>query len=342
MPESPRFLIANGRVAEASSALQFLRPGCNISGELQDIIASTEVASGDPQRAVEPIINAGFVPDTTIARKVTISDKLETVSAHSASDAYASSFGFMDIVRGRTPDVLWHSLFCTLFLMGFQQWTGAKGIVFYSTEILIKVFGLRPDEVKHTPNSAQWATIGIAGTGIIAVLASMNLIDRCGRRRLLLISTAGMAAADLMIVVGRVYHISALAVMAMFAFKISYGLGMAPIPWLAASEMLPYYALGTMSGIASALNWTMVFTIGLVFPVLARALQNYLFVPFACLNMVGFAVVLLAIPETKGRSISDILFHHGKRVHIVCTLASRKQETAEAPMPARGNSALAS
>ncbi|KAJ2740082.1 Bifunctional purine biosynthesis protein PurH, partial [Coemansia sp. BCRC 34301] len=235
----------------------------------------------------------GFAPDTASVFKATKESKPETSSVHSTSRMYSGNVGLVDIIKGRTPDVIWHTLFCTLFLMGFQQWTGAKGIVFYSTEILVQVLGLSPSQIKHTPNNAQWVTIGLAGTGILAVLVSMNLIDRLGRRRLLLLSTGGLSAACLVIVVGRVCRTSGLAVVAMFAFKTAYGLGMAPIPWLTASEMLPYYALGTMSGIASALNWTMIFAIGLLFPVLARVLHGYLFLPFAIFNMVGFIVVLL-------------------------------------------------
>ncbi|KAJ2061889.1 Bifunctional purine biosynthesis protein PurH [Coemansia sp. S146] len=317
MPESPKFLITQGRTSEAGSALQFLRPGYNIANELQEMIASSGARDSNAIPVVGPADEAGFAPDSASELKVTVEGKPETASFHSASGPNIGNVGLIDIVKGRTPDVIWHTLFCTLFLMGFQQWTGAKGIVFYSTEILVKVLGLSPNQVRQTPNSAQWVTIGLAGTGILAVLASMNLIDRLGRRRLLLISTGGVSVACFIIVIGRVYHASVLAVIAMFAFKIAYGLGMAPIPWLTASEMLPYYALGTMSGIASALNWTMIFIIGLLFPVLARALRSYLFLPFAMLNLVGFVVVLLVVPETKGRHISDILFHHGRRVHIV-------------------------
>ncbi|KAJ2579753.1 Bifunctional purine biosynthesis protein PurH [Coemansia sp. RSA 1836] len=315
MPESPKFLIKQGRVTEARSALQFLRPGCNISYELQEMVSSG-IRESDVQ-VVGPTDEDGFAPDTASVLKVTEEEIPGAASAHLTSRANIGSIGLVDIVKGRTPDVIWHTLFCTLFLMGFQQWTGAKGIVFYSTEILIQVLSLSPSQIKHAPNSAQWMTIGLAGTGIFAVLSSMSLIDRLGRRRLLLISTSGVSAACLVIVIGRVYRISVLSVVAMFAFKIAYGLGMAPIPWLTASEMLPYYALGTMSGIASALNWTMIFAVSLLFPVLARALRSYLFLPFAIFNLVGFIVVLLVVPETKGRHISDILFHHGRRVHIV-------------------------
>ncbi|KAJ1915799.1 Bifunctional purine biosynthesis protein PurH [Coemansia sp. S142-1] len=317
MPESPKFLLTQGRTAEAGSALQFLRPGYNITNELQEMIASSGTRDGNAFPVIGQTDEAGFAPDNASELKVTIEGKPNRASFHSASGANIGSIGLIDIIKGRTPDIIWHTLFCTLFLMGFQQWTGAKGIVFYSTEILVNVLSLSPSQVRQTPNSAQWVTIGLAGTGILAVLASMNLIDRLGRRRLLLISTGGVSIACFIIVIGRVYHASVLAVVAMFAFKIAYGLGMAPIPWLTASEMLPYYALGTMSGIASALNWTMIFTIGLLFPVLARVLRSYLFLPFAMLNLAGFVVVLLVVPETKGRHISDILFHHGRRVHVV-------------------------
>ncbi|KAJ2682528.1 Bifunctional purine biosynthesis protein PurH, partial [Coemansia spiralis] len=210
MPESPKFLITKGRTADASSALQFLRPGCNIANELQEMIAS----SGISNSGVEPVAGAtsaaGFAPDKASELKGTVEDKFDSGgSFHSVSETNICSVGLADIIKGRTPDVIWHTLFCTLFLMGFQQWTGAKGIVFYSTEIIIKVLGLSPSQIRHTPNSAQWVTIGLAGTGILAVLTSMCLIDRLGRRRLLLVSTGGLSTACFAIVIGRVCHVSA-------------------------------------------------------------------------------------------------------------------------------------
>ncbi|KAJ2531318.1 Solute carrier 2, facilitated glucose transporter member 4, partial [Coemansia sp. RSA 1933] len=109
--------------------------------------------------------------------------------------------GLVDIAKGRSPDVIWHLLFCTMFLMGFQQWTGAKGVVFYSTEILIKALHLSQSQIQSTPNTAQWVTIGLAGAGILAVFTSMVLIDRLGRRHLLLLSSGGLTLSCTFIVI---------------------------------------------------------------------------------------------------------------------------------------------
>ncbi|KAJ1814361.1 Bifunctional purine biosynthesis protein PurH, partial [Coemansia sp. RSA 2598] len=267
MPESPKYLVTKGKIAEGAKALQFLRPRCDITKEFSSLLESCSVASEGKHCDNG---ESGVFTDSNSECDVSLTtgkqgkSKSKAASIRSASGAKKpSSIGLIDIAKGRTPDAIWHLLFCTMFLMGFQQWTGAKGIVFYSTEILVKVFHLSDAQLRKTPNEAQWVTIGLAAAGIVAVFASMNLIDRLGRRRLLLISTSGISLSCLLIVIGRVFNISVLAVLAMFAFKLAYGLGMAPIPWLTASEMLPYYALGTLSGIASALNWMMIFIIGL-------------------------------------------------------------------------------
>ncbi|KAJ1891714.1 Bifunctional purine biosynthesis protein PurH [Kickxella alabastrina] len=333
MPESPKFLIAHGMRAEAARALQFLRPNHDISIEFQ---AMLDLASGvsnaaDDGHIAGSVDKISFVPDSSSeCDELPSKPKTSAASISSVLGTNApTSVGLVAIFKGQTPDTIWHLLFCTMFLMGFQQWTGTKGIVFYSTGILAKMFSLSPTQLRETPNTAQWVTIGLAATGIIAVLSSMSLIDRLGRRRLLLISTSGLAMACLLIVIGCAYNVPVLAVLAMFAFKLTYGLGMAPIPWLMASEMLPYYTLGTLSGIASALNWTMIFVVGLLFPALSRLLGDYLFVPFAALNFCAFVVILLMVPETKNRHISDILFHHGKRIHIVFSMVWKRRSEGQ-------------
>ncbi|KAI8325599.1 general substrate transporter [Martensiomyces pterosporus] len=350
LPESPKFLISQGRFMDAGRALQYLRPEHDITNELNDMVAASSAADGDytaEAAAALAATEAGFTSDASstfngvdasMAGKPAVIDKPETVSIRSVAPAQqtppaTTGIGIIAILKGQTPDVIGHTVFCTLFLMGFQQWTGAKGIVFYSTTILTKVFHLDHDQQRHIPNLAQWVTIGLAGTGILAVFASMNLIDRLGRRLLLLVSSGGIAVACFVIVIGRVADVKVLAVLAMFGFKLAYGLGMAPIPWLTASEMVPYYALGALSGFASALNWTMIFIIGLLFPVLTKYLDHYLFLPFALLNSMAFIVILLFVPETKGRHISDILFHHGRSIHLVFSMPRKKAAPAGSTLP---------
>ncbi|KAJ1720129.1 Bifunctional purine biosynthesis protein PurH [Coemansia erecta] len=172
MPESPRYLVTNGKFSEAFRALQFLRPHHNVSNEYSNLLESVSVSATTSTTSTSTTNNNtpancqpaqsedGFMPDSASGYNIPISDKSDkkpSVSIRSEEHTTSpSSFGLIDIAKGRTPDVIWHMLFCTMFLMGFQQWTGAKGIVFYSTEILDKVFDLGDAQLSHTPNVAQW------------------------------------------------------------------------------------------------------------------------------------------------------------------------------------------
>ena len=71
--------------------------------------------------------------------------------------------------------------------------------------------------------------------------------------------------------------------------------------------MLPEAPRATAMGVAAAVNWTVVTLVGLSFPSVSQAISNYSFVPFAVFLAATFVFTLRCVPETRGRTPSQVL-----------------------------------
>ncbi|KAJ1849654.1 Bifunctional purine biosynthesis protein PurH, partial [Coemansia sp. RSA 2703] len=197
------------------------------------------------------------------------------------------------------------------------QWSGAKGVMFYSTEILSSTFHLSSEEVKHIPSIAQLLTLGIGAIGAVAVVIGMSILDRVGRRTVLIVSSLATTICAALIVVGSKLDLGPMVATFMYAFNLVFQSGSGFIPYLSASELLPYYALGSISGLATSINCLTLFIVSFIFPILDKALGSYLFVPFIVTNFITFLFAVFMMPEAKGKLISEVISEYQGPPHIV-------------------------
>ncbi|KAJ2608383.1 Bifunctional purine biosynthesis protein PurH, partial [Coemansia sp. RSA 1804] len=221
------------------------------------------------------------------------------------------------VLTGKTEQDLRHLIFCALFLMVSQQWSGAKGVMFYSTEILTSAFHLSRTEKETIPNIAQLLTLGIGGIGAVAVIIGMNILDRAGRRTVLICSSLATSICAAVIVIATKVNVAPLVATAMYMFNLVFQSGAGFIPYLTASEILPYYALGSISGLAAAANNLTLFVVSFIFPILGDALGPYLFVPFIVTNFLTFLFGVFLMPEAKGKPVSQVVDEYQGPIHIV-------------------------
>lgn len=168
-----------------------------------------------------------------------------------------------------------------LFLV--QQFVGINAVIYYASADLV--------------NSSR---VFLAGVNVVATFVAVALVDRVGRRPLVLISLAGVAVSYAAIVLGA-------GVVGVYLFIVSFAIGLGPIAWVVAAEMLPIRARGIAMGVVVASHW--VFD-GLAAPtglLLGGELGFYLLVVvYICTALGGFVVFFRRLPETRDRSLVAI------------------------------------
>ncbi|KAJ1970181.1 Bifunctional purine biosynthesis protein PurH [Dimargaris xerosporica] len=272
--ESPRWLASKGRFDEAHQALQRLRMGYDIEEEFKEMTRT--------HRAIE-------TPDEKA--------KLEDLEQPHHSFGATSTYSVLDLVRGRAGPILRRHLFISIFLHMSQQLTGINGVIFYSTATFTSSFG----------DSAKYVTIGaVGGLGVLVTAISLMLVDRLGRKKLLFTSALGMALSSTLLVVGSTTKTDPLVLVAVMLFVTFFGVGLGPIPFLIVSELFPTSAVGAASSVAIGINYLCNFTVGFVFPFVVSALGQFAFVPYAIIGFIAAALILMFVPETKGKSLEEI------------------------------------
>jgi MFS family permease len=283
--ESPRYLVSQNRLEEARASLQKLRgAGSNIEHEFADIIQLL-LGRGSSTTAR---------PNTDSAFEEYKNDPEAAATGAGATKNYSIGRLFSSECRGLALlGILIHFL---------QQASGINGLIYYSTTFLGDVFGA---------GNSKYITVGVSCCNLLATLASVALIDRTGRRTLLLISFAGVSLSSILLVIGAYVDVGVLVVVAVFLYTASFAIGLGPIPWLLLSELLPTYALSAASAVATGVNWGTNFIIGLVFPSLNRGMGNATFILFAAFTAFGFFYTWCFVPETRPRSIEEIMAEKG-------------------------------
>ncbi|VAH10397.1 unnamed protein product [Triticum turgidum subsp. durum] len=142
-------------------------------------------------------------------------------------------------------------------LLVLQQLSGINAILFYASSIF-KAAGI---------TNSDLATCGLGGIQVLATLVTTWLLDRAGRRILLIISSAGMTISLLAVAViffikdtvsqdSHMYYIlSMVSLLAIVAYVIAFSFGMGAIPWVIMSEILPVSIKSLAGSFATLANW---------------------------------------------------------------------------------------
>ncbi|XP_061097516.1 solute carrier family 2, facilitated glucose transporter member 2 [Conger conger] len=182
-----------------------------------------------------------------------------------------------------------------------QQFSGINAIFYYSTAIF------------STAGIAQpvYATIGVGVINTIFTMVSVALVDRAGRRTLILIGLAGMCCCAVTMSVGLVLlptypWMSYVSMTAIFLFVCFFEIGPGPIPWFIVAELFSQGPRPAAIALAGFCNWSSNFVIGMFFPYIQALCGSYVFIIFAGF-LFGFTIFTYCrVPETKGKTFAQI------------------------------------
>lgn len=188
--------------------------------------------------------------------------------------------------------------------LGFMaQFTGVNAFMYF-TPIILKSTGLGTQ-------AALTATIGNGVVAVIATFIGIWLIDRHGRRPMLLtglgcvIATqAALGAVLLWMPESMLKSYAALLCILCFLFAVQ--MLISPVYWLLMAELFPMHLRGVLTGTAVACLWVFNGVVALLFPVALAQFGSATFFVFAAINVLSLIFVARYLPETKGKSLEGL------------------------------------
>jgi SP family sugar porter-like MFS transporter len=187
-----------------------------------------------------------------------------------------------------------------VFLAVLQQWCGINVIFNYAQEVFAAAgYGV------------SGIMFNIVITGIVNLLftfVAIYTVDRLGRRILMLIGAGGLAGIYAILGTGYYFQSTGIYMLILVISAIAcYAMSLAPITWVVISEIFPNRIRGAAMSVAVSSLWVGCTVLTLTFPYLKAGLGAHgAFWLYGVICVIGFVVILMKLPETKGKSLEDI------------------------------------
>ncbi|GAB1607607.1 solute carrier family 2, facilitated glucose transporter member 3-like [Argonauta hians] len=225
-----------------------------------------------------------------------------------ASKVTQKPFKVMDLLvspQYRVP------LLVACMLMLFQQWSGINAVFSYSSFIF--------EQAQLKKEVIPYAIVGTGVTNVIATIFAVSLMEKVGRRPLLLSPPGVMAVAMLVLSVllyiqeglkdsGEVSPVwmGYMCIGIMLVYVIGFAVGLGPIPFNIVSELFTQGPRAAAMSMALVVNWVTNFTLMLVFPAMQVSMGPFTFIIFIVIIIFAVFFVFFLVPETKGKSFEEI------------------------------------
>jgi sugar porter (SP) family MFS transporter len=184
----------------------------------------------------------------------------------------------------------------------FSQFTGINTIIYYGSLVFLE----------HVPNqtasTALWANVMIGAINFVATVVGMSLIDRAGRKPLLMSAFAGMALSLLGVAAAIRFQASGLVVLVfVLTYVACFAIGVGTGTWVMMAEVCPTRVRGRAMSVATVCLWCGTLLVTLTFLSLVSIFTAPgAFLLYAIISIAAVIFVWRRVPETKGRTLEEI------------------------------------
>lgn len=299
LPESPRWLVMQGRLAEAKKVLLQVS---NSEHEAQVRFSDIKLAAGIDENSTD--------------------DNVKVQNSNGQNI-------WKELILRPSPPVRW-MLLAAIGIHFFEHATGIEAVVLYGPRIFKKA-GI------HSKNKLLLAQVGTGITRIIFITIATLLLDKVGRRKLLLTSVGGMIVALVGLGLGltivehskeKLVWALSLCIGATYTYVMFFSVGLAPITWVYSSEIFPLKLRAQGHSIGVAVNRLMNATISITFISIYKAITiGGAFFMFAGIAVLALIFFFFFLPETRGRSLEEMEELFSKKSPPKIVGLGRKQPT---------------
>jgi sugar porter (SP) family MFS transporter len=222
-----------------------------------------------------------------------LKDIIESIDAeHVTSDALFTA-------KYRVP------IFLAISIGMFNQLSGINAILYYLNAIF--------EHAGFSKVSGDLQAVAIGATNLLFTVLAMSVIDKVGRKKLLLVGSVGtalcLAGVAAIFLTGRHENLLVWMLVGYIAF---FAFSQGAVIWVYISEVFPNRVRAKGQSLGSFSHWIMNALISWTFPLMAASSGGYPFVFFSAMMVLQFFVVLFFYPETKGISLEEMQ----KKLHI--------------------------
>ncbi|CAN6285324.1 unnamed protein product [Urochloa humidicola] len=283
MPESPRWLVMQGRI-----------------GDARRVLAKTSDSPAEAEARLADIKSAIGIPEGDDDEVVVVARKNKGTHGEGV---------WRDLLLRPTPPVR-RILIACLGLQFFQQASGIDSVVLYSPRVFQKA-GLQSN------SNSLGATMAVGACKTAFILVATFFLDRVGRRPLLLTSAGSMVVslvtlATALRAIDRLPEghsataLGGVSIAAVLAFVASFSIGMGPIAWVYSSEIFPLRLRAQGCALGTGMNRIMSGAITMSFISLYKAITlSGSFYLYAGIAAAGWVFMFFFLPETRGRSLEN-------------------------------------
>eukprot|EP01105_Mastigella_eilhardi_P014614 TRINITY_DN3326_c1_g1_i1.p1 TRINITY_DN3326_c1_g1~~TRINITY_DN3326_c1_g1_i1.p1 ORF type:complete len:496 (-),score=110.32 TRINITY_DN3326_c1_g1_i1:68-1390(-) len=209
-------------------------------------------------------------------------------------------------LRNAVNALTWRVLVISLGILFFQQITGINAIMYYMSSFF-QLAGMSADD-------SNYVSMGVGAVNVVTTVISIFLLDRAGRKPLLLYGLSFMCVSLLCIGLAFFFEhdmvpstLGGICIICTVTFVIGFAISLGPVPWIIISEICRNECRALVMSLGLGVSWLTNLALSLSFLSLINLVgKGPVFIGFCVLTVAAIVFVVALIKETKGKSVDEI------------------------------------